>query len=397
MQKYERVCFEKDKIRFPGKPQIAAFMSPGHALMNSILDLTLQNTRHLLRQGAILIDEHDLGVQPRVMYIIEHSIKEAAEEGQERQRVISQRMQFAMVGKDGSVSHGGYAPYLDLNPATSEQINLVRHILTEPWVSDNLEGKAIELAASTLVPEHFQEVKSRRHASVEKTIQAVYERLLAEIRHWSHRAVTLREEVKAGKQPRIQPEIAERRALELSDRLEARKQELENQRHVSSNTPVILGAALVIPQGLLDAIIAGEKINDEIKRRNDEIERMAMDAVMKSELARGHIPKDVSKEKIGWDITSHTGNGEMLFIEVKGRQKDATTVTVSRNEVLTGLNKPENFVLALVMVDGEQVDGPYYVQHVFSQNLDFSVTSVNCDVKKLLAGSCGGSKHAKRN
>jgi hypothetical protein len=397
MQRYERVCFEKDKIRFPGKPQIAAFMSPGHALMNSTLDLTLQNTRHLLRQGAVLIDEQDFGAEPRVMYIIEHSIKEAAEEGQEHQRVISRRMQFALVGKDGSVSHGGYAPYLDYKPASSEQINLVNHVLNEPWLCDNLEGKAIELAASTLVPEHFQEVKSRRHASVEKTIQAVYERLLAEIMHWSHRAVTLREEVKAGKQPRIQPEIAERRAQELSDRLEARKQELENQRHISSNTPVILGAALVIPQGLLDAIIAGEKTDDEIQRRNDEIERMAMDAVMKSELARGHIPKDVSKEKIGWDITSHTGNGEMLFIEVKGRQKDATTVTVSRNEVLTGLNKPENFVLALVMVDGEQVDGPYYVQHVFSQNLDFSVTSVNCDIKKLLAGSCGGSKHAKRN
>ena len=394
MQKYERVCFEKDKIRFPGKPQIASFISPGHPLMNSTLDLTLQNTRHLLRQGAVLVDEQDFGVEPKVMYIIEHSIKEAGQEGQDHQRVISQRMQFALVGRDGSASHGGYAPYLDFKPANLDQMNLVEPILDEPWLSENLEARAIALAASTMVPEHFQEVKDRRHASVEKTIQAVYERLTAEIRHWSHRAVTLREEVKAGKQPRIQPEIAERRAQELTGRLKARKQELENQRHVTSNTPVILGAALVIPQGLLDAITAGEKTDDEIQRRNDQIERMAMDAVMVAELERGHFPKDVSKEKIGWDITSHTGNGEMLFIEVKGRQKDATTVTVSRNEVLTGLNKPENFILALVMVDGEQVAGPYYVQHVFSQNLDFSVTSVNCDIKKLLAGSCGGSKNA---
>ena len=384
MQRYERVCFEKDKIRFPGKPQIASFVSPGHPLMNAVLDLTLQNTRHLLRQGAILIDEHDFGVEPRVMYIIEHSIKEPGQEGQDHQRIISQRMQFALVGRDGSVSHGGYAPYLDYKPATAEQVNLVKHIVTEPWLSDNLEAKAIELAASTLVPEHFQEVKVRRHSSVEKTLQAVHQRLTSEIIYWSHRAVMLREDVKTGKQPRIQPERAERTVAELKNRLEARKVELENKRHISSNTPVTLGAALIIPRGLIDGLVSGEVIDELGQKRNDEIERMAMDAVMKAELARGHIPKDVSKEKIGWDITSHIGNGEMLFIEVKGRQKDATTVTVSRNEVLTGLNKPENFILAIVKVDEQHVEGPYYVQHVFSQNLDFSVTSVNCDLNKLL-------------
>lgn len=384
MQRYERVCFEKDKIRFPGKSQIASFISPGHPLMNSTLDLTLQNTRHLLRQGAILIDEQDFGVEPRVMYIIEHSIKEAGEDGQDHQRVISQRMQFALVGKDGLVSHGGYAPYLDYKPATNEQTNLVKHILTEPWLSDNLEAKAIELAASTLVPEHFQEVKARRQASIEKTIQAVHQRLTSEIMYWAHRAVILREDVKAGKQPRIQPERAERTAAELKGRLEARKAELERKRHISSNTPVTLGAALIIPQGLLDVLSSGDEIDEAQQKRNDEIERLAMKAVMDAEVARGHVPCDVSKEKIGWDITSHMGTGEMLFIEVKGRHKDATTVTVSRNEVLTGLNKPENFILAIVKVDGQQVEGPYYVQHVFSQNLDFSVTSVNCDLNKLL-------------
>jgi hypothetical protein len=385
MQRYERVCFEKDKIRFPGKPQMASFISPGHPLMNSTLDLTLQKTRHLLRQGAILIDEQDFGLEPRVMYIIEHSIKEAGEDGQDHQRVISQRMQFAMVARDGSVSHGGYAPYLDFKPANSEQINLVRHILTEPWLSDNLEARAIELAASTLVPEHFQEVKARRHASIEKTIQAVHQRLTSEIIHWTHRAVILREDVKAGKQPRIQPERAERTVAELQGRLNARNAELERKRHISSNTPVTLGAALIIPHGLLDVLSSGDEIDEAQQKRNDEIERMAMDAVMKAELARGHIPRDVSKEKIGWDITSQMGNGEMLFIEVKGRQKDATTVTVSRNEVLTGLNKPENFILAIVLVDGKSVEGPFYVQNAFTQNLDFAVTSVNYDLKHLMS------------
>ena len=41
---------------------------------------------------------------------------------------------------------------------------------------------------------------------------------------------------------------------------------------------------------------------------------------------------------------------EMRFIEVKGRVAGADTVTVSRNEILTALNEPDRFVLALVEV-----------------------------------------------
>ncbi len=41
----------------------------------------------------------------------------------------------------------------------------------------------------------------------------------------------------------------------------------------------------------------------------------------------------------------------------------------------------------LVLVDGEAVEGPYYVEEVFNQALDFGVTSVNYDIKKLLAAA----------
>jgi hypothetical protein len=59
---------------------------------------------------------------------------------------------------------------------------------------------------------------------------------------------------------------------------------------------------------------------------------------------------DVS-HKVGYDIESRIpGTGRLRFIEVKGRAEGATTVTVTRNEILTALNKPEEFVLALVAV-----------------------------------------------
>ena len=58
---------------------------------------------------------------------------------------------------------------------------------------------------------------------------------------------------------------------------------------------------------------------------------------------------DRETEKVGYDIESRIpGTGKLRFIEVKGRVQDASTVTVTRNEVLTSLNKPDDFILAIV-------------------------------------------------
>ena len=78
-------------------------------------------------------------------------------------------------------------------------------------------------------------------------------------------------------------------------------------------------------------------------------------------------------------------NGSLLFIEVKGRRKDAATVTISKNEILTGLNKPDNFILAIVLVDGNEVDDPVYVRHPFQREPDFGVTSVNYNLTDLVS------------
>jgi len=74
----------------------------------------------------------------------------------------------------------------------------------------------------------------------------------------------------------------------------------------------------------------------------------------------------------------------LRFIEVKGRAKGAQVVTVTKNEILTGLNKPEDFILALVVVDGEAAT-PWYIRRPFQREPDFGVTSVNYDLNELLA------------
>ncbi len=383
LKKYERICFEKDKIRQRGKP-MASLVCPGHPLMDATLDLMLEKYRPLLKRGSILIDSSDEGVEPHLLFIIDHSIRDAGVDQKGQPRIVSRRMQFIRVGRDGEVSQGGYAPYLDCDRASPDQLDQLKEILDEPWLKKELEGQALAHAVATLVPDHLNEVKTRRVGMVEKTTAAVQERLVKEINYWNSRAVKLDEEVSAGKQPRVQPEMARRRADELTERLQHRIKDLEAQRQVVSNTPVVVGGALVIPKGLLEARPENfEKFSDDAKARA-KIEQIAMNVVIEAEQALGHETIDVSKENCGWDITSRLGTGDLRFIEVKGRAKGAKTVTVTKNEILTGLNKLDQFVLALVVIDGDQVDGPRYVFQPFSQVPDFGVTSINYDLSGLL-------------
>jgi len=113
---------------------------------------------------------------------------------------------------------------------------------------------------------------------------------------------------------------------------------------------------------------------------------VAFEAVMAAERRLGYKPRDVSREKCGYDIESRVpGSGRLHFIEVKGRAAGAKTVTVTKNEILTALNKPDDFLLAIVEV---QVDGvanePRYILRPFEREPDFAVTSVNYDLSDLL-------------
>jgi|SRR5271157_326797 len=82
--------------------------------------------------------------------------------------------------------------------------------------------------------------------------------------------------------------------------------------------------------------------------------------------------------------SSIPGTGTLRFIEVKGRLAGANTVTITKNEILTALNKPDEFYLAICLVDGDSVD-VRYVRQRFEKEPDFQATSVNYYLPALLA------------
>lgn len=172
----------------------------------------------------------------------------------------------------------------------------------------------------------------------------------------------------------------------MQERLQRRMEELEQERQVSAVPPVVIGGALIVPAEDFAArqFAAGPDRSVDAAARA-KIERLAMEAVLAAERKLGREPRDVSAEKLGYDIESKIpGDGRLLFIEVKGRKQGAETVTVTKNEILTALNMPDDFVLALVEVDGA-AHAPRYVRRPFRHEPDFEVTSVNYDLKELLA------------
>jgi hypothetical protein len=70
--------------------------------------------------------------------------------------------------------------------------------------------------------------------------------------------------------------------------------------------------------------------------------------VMEVERGLGFQPTDREYERLGYDIESRVpGTGRLRFIEVRGRVSGAATLTVTKNEILYRLNKPDDFILAI--------------------------------------------------
>jgi len=382
LERYERVVFEKDLIAPEGVPR-AAFLCPGHPLLDAVIDLILEKYRDILRTGAVLVDDRDNGREPRIVFYMEHAIQDASTLPSGERRTVSKRMLYVEIDRSGGVRPLNYAPYLDLRPLAPGEPS-PKEILDRPecaWISTELEQRALEYAIDKMVPEHLNEVRTRRFEMIERTRTAVRERLTKEIAYWDHQAEKLKLQERAGKAgARLNSQEARRRADELQARLERRMKELDLEKQISALQPVVIGGFLVVPRGMIAAVAESEDVDLQ------EVAARARKIVIDLERRLGYMPVDREAERIGYDIESKDPRtGRLRFIEVKGRASGAKTLTVTRNEILTSLNKPDDYILAIVEFLGGDEHKVHYIRRPFRREPDFGVTSVNYDFEELLA------------
>ncbi|MCX7792591.1 MAG: DUF3883 domain-containing protein, partial [Chloroflexaceae bacterium] len=264
-----------------------------------------------------------------------------------------------------------------------------------------LEQQALAHAITNIVPGHLEEVRGRRLGLIEKTRAAVKDRLTKEINYWDHRAEELKLQEQAAPTPtlplegggrgrglRLNSREARRRADELQARLQKRMEQLDLEARIAPLPPVVLGGLLVVPAGLLAAITGRPLPATAQPVETQAAAARARAIVMEVERRLGFEPVDRELERLGYDIESRDPrSGRLRFIEVKGRVAGAETITVTRNEILYSLNKPDDYILALVLFADDGTHSVRYVRRPFQREPDFGVTSVNYSCAELLARS----------
>ena len=391
LPRYERIAFDKELELPPGKPP-AVFVCPGHPLLDAVLDLTLERNRDLLKRGSILVDARDAGTEPRVLLYLEHSVQDASVSRAGVRRVVSRQVLHVEMDSAGRARHLDYAPYLDYRPLADDEPDSAA-ILGRPecqWIDRGLEDRVLQYAVAQVVPKHLEAVKKLRERLINKTRSAVRDRLTKEINFWDRRAQELKAKEKAG---RIAAVEAARRADALQVRLKTRLATLDLEQQISPRPPVVLGGVLVVPKGLLEEMAGRAHPADPpdpttLRPDTQAAAARAREAVMEIERALGFKPVDRECDRLGYDIESHVPDtGKLRFIEVKGRVTGARTLTVTRNEILYSLNRPDDYILAIVELLEDGGQRVRYLRRPFHREPDFGVTSVNYDFADLLARS----------
>ena len=158
--------------------------------------------------------------------------------------------------------------------------------------------------------------------------------------------------------------------------------QIELDRKISPLPPRVQGGVLVVPRGLLRKMTGQQPVEPPSPDTQAAAAR-AREIVMAAERGLGHEPTDREFERLGYDIESQDGeSGKLRLIEVKGRRGDADTITVTKNEVLTSLNKPESYILALVLFGDDGGHSLHYVRRPFVEPI--RVTSSNYRIADLL-------------
>jgi len=367
-RRYERVTFDRDLVIVDGRPR-AHYVAPGHPLLDVTVDLIVERFNGLMQQGAVLIDDRDQGDVPRTLIYLQHAVTDGTAGQEGGRRTVSKRFEFVEVTPDGQTRSAGWGPYLDLRPATPEELRATTPVIEADWVRGNLEDAAISHGV-TLARAHLDEVRRRTLARVDRVADAINARLLPEIQAWDHRAGELRERELAGRLPAsgMNSANARQRADDLKARLRKRLADLDAQRQLSSTPPVVAGGALVVPGGLL-ARLCGDGGG-----WGTASQQAAIASVLRTEVDLGRTPRQATPEEQGYDVESRAADGSPLFITVRHRAANTDTFLVTRSELGVARNTEGSHVLALV--DGHHMR---YVRRAFAgiPNPEFATSTIS--------------------
>jgi superfamily II DNA or RNA helicase len=319
-REYLKIVF--DKALLPTDPTLE-WITPGHPLFEAVRDEVAERTRDDLKRGAVFYDlQADKASR---LDAFAGSVKDG------RGNTVSRKLFLVMMDEVGgfAVRQPTYLADLALAPIGT----------SIPANSDDSPRSTIEQAlVETALNPFLEEIGAQREQEVE-TVEHHMEISLGELIHRANMSLAelVNRRIFGENIPGLEGNIAQAESHldELNNRLEGRRAELTMERHLAIGDIEHLGSAWVLPHPDRDAPGIAPMVRDE------EIERLAVEAAIRHETDRGWLVESVEKDNRGFDLISRKPHEhdektftDVRFIEVKGRA-GVGEVALSDNEYKT--------------------------------------------------------------
>ncbi len=330
---YKDIVFSRDLLQ---TDPTLEWVTPGHPLFESVRALAMDRTQADLEKGSVFYDLYRN--EPALLDVFSAEIRDG------HANVLHKRLFVTQTSMDGEIEINQPTIFLDLIPAPAGT-----------GVPDNLSLPARAMIEAMLVRDALTPILEKVQHEREREINTISEHMEISLRTLIDRVqcqyaelFSLKEtgSTDTGLDGRLK--IAEDRMDELNNRLERRRTELQMERQCTIGNIQHLSSSWVLPH-------PARKQPEMVRMVSDpEIEKRAVDEVIKHEEARGWKVQSVEKENRGFDLISRKPHPEDLntaievrFIEVKGRAR-VGEVALTANEYKTADRLKKDYWLYVV-------------------------------------------------
>ena len=316
---YNKITFDKN---VDPRNQDAEFVTFGHPLFEAVLEWTSREFTADLQRGAVFTDTS--GRLDGTVLFFEGTITDGMG------RIAGKRL-FPYYVDSGT---GKAEPIL---PTILWDLDHSGGTGTDPIDLDR-QKSAAQGGVVAMLREYQRELLEERQRQTKIKEKYGIKSLEKLIHDHDTDLVSLRHRKELGQNVDMAIRNKEERQRQYMASKENLTDRIEREKSLTVNTPTFLGIVRVIPSA---------SVPDSL-RENSESEQVSMVAVMEFERSQGRSPEDVSKSiGLGYDIRSAGPDGEIRYIEVKGR--DAVgQVALTRNEWFKARHLAEDYYLYVV-------------------------------------------------
>ena len=340
-REYKQIVFDKKLLT--DDPTLE-WVTPGHPLFETVREDIQSRVEDDLRRGAFFYDLHR--EEPARLDVFSAAVKDG------RGNVIHRHIFVIQTAMTGSLTVRQPTLFLDLSPAPPGAT-----------VPDGISLPGRDQLEQALNEKALQPFLLAITTQREKEIDFISRHMEISLNELIHRQnLRMADLLEAQQSGEVSPLLAanikttEDRLDELNGRLERRREELAQEKQCLISDILHHGRAWVLPHPERKSPSMASMVRD------DEIERIAIEAVKAYEDARGWQVESVEDQNRGFDLISRKPHPEdpktaieIRFIEVKGRAA-VGEIALTTNEYKTAERLRNDYWLYVVFNCGSKPD-----------------------------------------